>query len=460
MEVVQAAQKIGRTGHLANIKSLVFTLMVLAYMLQLAFPAPILGALVNLITTFAVILCLPFVTRGSKAICLVLIFSGAYLIYSSGAGWNYMLEAMGRNTNLMVLIMVVPVMGLPLRYGGYVGVLDALAERYLSSRHRMYLVPALFCYILAVFTNLGSVPLTYEITARGRLAGDQGLLARSLSRGFSAALFWSPNMIVTALVLTYLQLPMQNYIGLGFSFAIIALAAGFAAELLRRRGGAAWTDPGGVSRPYVDRVKLGQLAAAGAVFLLLVILIETETNLQVTSVVPVTALVLPAVWLYLLGGRESIREGYGDYFQNRINRYGEEVALFASAGFFTGALALSGWSQKLSFCIMHFSGHSKAATALTMLGAIVLASLVGIHPLVLVSAFAATLDPAALGLMPAQMALVLIAGWALGSNVSPVSGVCLTVSGLTGKTPLEVGYGNLLYIVLVTAAIELYMAWF
>jgi len=89
---------------------------------------------------------------------------------------------------------------------------------------------------------------------------------------------------------------------------------------------------------------------------------------------------------------------------------------------------------------------------------VILTSIIGIHPMVLVSAFATSLDAAAMGFNPVNLALVLIAGWSLGATVSPMSGTTLMVGSLTGKTPMEVAYGNLPHTVLVTGAIILYLA--
>ncbi len=455
---IQLDRKTGSTGYLAGVKRITLAALVAVFVTQFVFPAPFMDGAINYITAAAVLVSLPFAGLGTGIISMALFISGAFLIHASGAGWHYMAGAMGKNTSLLVLLMAVPMLGIPLKQGGYIGVMDALALKYMRSRSRMYWVPALFSHVLGVFMNLGAVPLTHEITARGKMVKYPGLHAKSLSRGFSAALFWSPNMVATALVLAYLDVPWQNYAHLGILFAGIALVTGFVTDLFDREGRAVEADPAsGGAGPYIDRVRLAQLAAAGAVFLTTIVLIETKTSLPVIRTVPLIAIILPAVWLCLLGRREDIGAGYADYFRNRIDKFDGEVVMFAAAGFFSSAFAVSGWSEKLSAGIILFSGHSKAAVALTILASIILPGLAGIHPMVMVSAFAASLDPASLGFSQVQMALLLISGWALGATVSPMSGTSLCVAGLTGKTPLEVGYANLLHALLVLGAIIIYL---
>lgn len=437
------------------------TALIAVFIIHLFFPAPFLGTVVNVMTVAAVLISLPFTGRGSGTICLGLFIVGAYLMYLSGEGIQYVAGAVGKNTSLLVLLITVPLLGVSLKYGGYIEVLDALALRYMSNKHRMYWVPALLSHVLGVFMNLGAVPLTYEITNRGRVLRYSGLLSRSISRGFSAALLWSPNMIATALALAYLNVPWQDYVYTGIAFASISILMGYVVNLFEREGSSEDEEPASVGdAPCLDRVKLTQMAVAAAVFLLIILLIETRTNLSVIQTVPVIALLFPAIWLFLIGKKEIIAGGYTDYINNKISRYDGEVVLFAAAGFFSSALTTSGWSEKICGFIIHFSAGSKASTALAILGSIVLASLLGIHPMVLVSAFGASLDPAALGFSPVHMALILISGWSLGAIVSPMSGTCLVVGSLFGKTPLQVGLANLPYAALVFTAVILYSAFF
>lgn len=448
-----------RAGYAGRVKSMVFIVLLTTYIINVWHPSTLTGQLINCLTTIAVAVSIPYVGKSSRLVCLGLFVAGAYLFYMSGAGPYQLVEAMGRNTNLLMLLVSVPLLGVPLRFGNYIETLDSLAVKYMVKKYQMYWVPALFSHVLGVFMNLGAVPLAHQITARGRLAGYPGMQARSISRGFGSALLWSPNIIAVALVLGYTGVSWKEYVTTGIFFALIALVAGYAAEILVRKD-----KVGSVESSYaetdteISRPKIIQLTAAGVVFLSLVIYIETGTGAQVISVIPSIALVFPAVWLLLLGRRESIGEGYGDYFKNRINRYDGEVVLFSVAGFFSTALAQSGWAAKICGYLMHFSGSSMASMALTILLAVILTSIVGIHPMVLVSAFATSLDPAAIGFNPVYLALVLIAGWSLGATVSPMSGTTLVVGSLTRKAPMEVALDNLPYTVLVAGCIVLFLA--
>lgn len=432
--------------------------MIFGFILNVFLPSPLLREILNYTVLMAVLTSLPFTGRGSAVVCLGLFLGGFYLIYTSGFGWWFYSEAIGRNISLLALLITVPLLGLPLRTGGYVAVLDALASKYMRTRGRMYLVPALFSHVLGVFMNIGAVPLTYEITARGGVERFPGLMARSISRGFGAALLWSPNMIATALVLGYLGVPWQNYVHLGIIFAAVSLVAGLVTDSFQREEGLVST---GLQEPprergAIDRRKLGQLLVAAVIFLSVVIFIETGTILKVIDIVPVLAVIFPAIWLFLLGLKNTVKDGYIDYFRNRAGRYDGEIVLFVAAGFFSAAVSASGWSEKMCGYIAGFSSGA-ASLSFIVLALIMITSAVGIHPMVSVSAIAASLDPGLIGLNPVNMALLLITGWSLGAVVSPMSGTNLVVGGLTGKSPASVGIANIIYSVLVAGSVVIYI---
>ncbi|MHB8156228.1 MAG: transporter permease [Desulfocucumaceae bacterium] len=444
---------------LYRFKSFIFVFLLGVYIINVIYPLTLLGQLVNYITVLAVLVSIPFVGRSSRLVCMTLFIIGAYLLYKSGSGWYFWVEAIGRNTSLLMLMISVPLMGVPLKYGGYIDTLDSLAMKYMKSPSQMYWIPALFSHILGVFMNLGAVTLTHQITSRGKMKNYPGVLAKSISRGFGSALFWSPNMIATALVLGYLKVPWEDYVRLGIAFAVIALTAGYVANFFVK-GALEENSEGasGESSPHVARNKLIQLLVAGSAFLSLVIYIETGTAMSVIAIIPIIALIFPVLWLLLLGAKEYIREGYGDYFKSRINRYDGEVVLFSVAGFFAAALAQSGWAEKICSYLMHFSGSSLVSVAFTILLTVVLTSMAGLHPMVSVSAFATSLDTAAMGINPVFLVLILIGGWSLGATVSPMAGTTLVVGSLTGKSPVEVGFGNIIYAFLVSAAIIIFLA--
>lgn len=452
-DLVNLIARVKEDNVLHGIKSLVLFLIIMFSIVNVFYPNLFVKTIVSYITIVLLVFSLPFAGRSTKIVSITLFVIGAYLMYISHASLNYWTEAMSRNTGLLVLLIVVPLLGIPLKYAGYIQVLDSLAFKYTKKGYQQYWLPSLFSHGLGFFMNIGAVSLTYDISARGKVAENAAMLARAISRGTGTIFLWSPNTVAVALVLEYVEVPWTQYFYLGFSFAVIALVCGYISEILgelkRKKGKKSYANIINNSRQYVDKWKLIQLLTYITSFLLFVLLIEIKSNISVISMIPVVSFVLPAFWLSILGYKKSILNSYFNYFTEKAHRYDGEVVLFVAAGFFSSALIVSGYSERLCDFIMSFSGNSTASITFTILGTIVLGSLIGIHPMISVSTFAASLDVNNFGFSPVYLALVLAGGWSLGSTISPISGNILVVANVTGRKSMEIVYGNLMYAVFV-----------
>ncbi|MCG8400585.1 MAG: hypothetical protein MJA84_03205 [Firmicutes bacterium] len=443
-------------------KSLALVCIVAINFVYVFYPYAAAKALISCATLLLLALSLPYAGRGNKWVSVTLFVIGAYLMLISGAGAADWMEAVIKNTGLLVLLIVVPLLGIPLKSAGYVQVLDVMASNYMQKNYQLYWIPGLFSHILGFFMNIGSVPLAYEITARGKVAQRAALLARTLSRGTGAIFIWSPSTVAVALVLEYLQVPWTGYFLLGFAFAVTALVWGYLTEVLVNLKNKVYdtpnaVSPGGAKRP-VHLPSLMQIIVYMALFLLMIMLIDLCTPISIIAVIPMVAVTMPALWLVISGHRGMIKSAYVEHFVTKAHQHDGEVVLFVAAGFFSSALILSGWSDGICNYIMNFAGHSNASIAFTILGAIVLASLVGIHPMITVSTFATSLDVSSLGFGPVYLALLLAGGWSLGSIISPIAGNVLIVASVTGGKPMEIVCNNLLHACLVFATIVIFMA--
>lgn len=443
-------------------KSIVLFLIIIASIVFVFFPVQPAGIIVNYITILLFVLSLPFAERETRIIGLLIFIIGAYLMHVSDASSSLWIEAMGKNSGLLVLLIAVPLLGIPLKSAGYVEVLDSLANNYMKKKCMMYWVPSLFSHILGFFMNIGAVPLTYDITARGKVAERASMLANAISRGTGTVFLWSPNTVAVALVLEYLDVPWPRYFYLGFSFAVLALLLGYLSEILtdRKKIDTLRKNFNLINQPAqpVDKLKLVQLITYISLFILFILLIEIKSTLSVISVIPVIALLMPAIWLFVLGYKKHIPGSYYNYFAEKSHKYDGEVVLFVAAGFFSSALIISGWSDVFCGYIIGFSGDSTTSIAFTILATIIITGLIGIHPMISVSTFAASLDITGLGLDPVHLALVLAAGWSLGSTISPIAGNVLVVANVTGKKPIQVTHGNLLYSLFVFMAVMAFIA--
>jgi hypothetical protein len=291
-------------------------------------------------------------------------------------------------------------------------------------------------HLIGAVINLAMAAIAGDRMARdGRLAVPE---ATALARSYCAAAFWSPFFVAAAVAHTYapgadprLTLP------LGLAGAVAALA--LTARDARRSGPAEF--PG--FAPDGASIRL-------TVLLLGVVLAVKGLRPELPMVVVVT-IVTPPIALLLLPARS--RPGAPERLLERtLPATAAQVLLFLAAGVFAeGAAALIG-----SLTDPVEAGGTRPGPWLFPLvtAGIVAAGYVGLHPVITIAAWSSLLVP--LGVDPSLLAFAFLAGWAVGTAVSPLSGMNLFLVGRYGVAPqalARAGGGYVLRMLLVVSVL-------
>ena len=161
----------------------------IGYIANVFLAQPLLALINTIMLVLAVILSF-IATKGStRMIAAVLLFVGAFLLIYAQAPLNVWEKALLENGYLLAMFIMVPLISLPVRYGGYNESLEALFERFGNSESRFYGLVSVMTAFLGVLVSIASVPLTCEVARSSRFAGNTRVLATALSRGFITCLF-------------------------------------------------------------------------------------------------------------------------------------------------------------------------------------------------------------------------------------------------------------------------------
>lgn len=164
----------------------------IGYIANVFLAQPLLALINTIMLVLAVILSF-IATKGStRMIAAVLLFVGASLLIYAQAPLDVWEKALLENGYLLAMFIMVPLISLPVRYGGYNESLEALFERFGNSESRFYGLVSVMTAFLGVLVSIASVPLTCEVARSSRFAGNARVLATALSRGFITCLFWAP----------------------------------------------------------------------------------------------------------------------------------------------------------------------------------------------------------------------------------------------------------------------------
>ncbi len=427
--------------HYIRARSMLCASVALVYLAGAFFDIPYVNDLLCVICLICLVVCLPFIKGNARVVASVLFLVGVVIMVFDGAGFAAWKEGLIINANLIALMLLVPVFGMPLKYGDYYGVLDALVGRYMNSRNRIYWVPALLTHFLGALMNMGALPVVYQLIVRGKLPKAFNSVPASILKGFSASIYWSPNMVSVGVVTYYLGISWAEFARYGIFLTVVSLVVGWLIHIFSDYKGNVLLDQS-LREDGIDGKKIAELIFFCTTFIGMIIYIATRTSIPVLNAVPLLALVYPVFWLGMLGRVKIIPKSYQDYAENILPRFTSEIIIFMGAGFLAVALLSSDTGDKVSTFISGIGFPNEYFLCLGILASIVFLAVLGVTPMVTVMAYCASLNPAMLGLNPIELALVLVGGWATSVIISPFTGVTLIMTGLAQKPSFEVARAN------------------
>lgn len=430
---------------LTGIKSVLIASMALVYLANVYIHIPYLDYVLSFICLLCILVCFPFIKGNPRTVSLLLFSIGSVMLFITGADLKLWLQSVSTNASLVTLVILVPIFGTPLNYGGYYNVLDALVNRYMSNRHRTYWVPAFLSHFFGALMNMGAIPVVYQLIIHGKLKQQFIHVPNAISRGFSSSIYWSPNMVSVAIVTHYFNVSWAEFARGGILFTLLSLLVGWLVHIISSKKDAAGINPPDREDAPINGKKVAQLIAFCSFFLGVIIIVATKTTFPVLNVVPLMALLYPVLWLGLLGKGNAIIHAYRDYFKNTLPRFTSELIMFLAAGFIASALLSTGSGDKISLFLREYIGLNPYMICFFVSSSVIGLSILGISPMVTVMAYSASLKPDLIGLPPELLSLVLVGGWAVSVVASPFAGVTLIMSGLTYKSPFEIARSNWLF---------------
>ncbi|GIO15199.1 hypothetical protein J19TS2_47540 [Cohnella xylanilytica] len=436
---------------------LILSLAAIYILLQITrweFLSDALGVLV--LVTVAVLL--PRLKGMTRILTACFLIGGALLMTASGAGPREWFEAASVNATVATLFAIAPLFGIPVRSRKYESALLGFYENRLTSPAGFFLGSQFLTMLMGVFINVGSIPVVYHLASVHTRLAKPGMLANALNRGFAGAIFWSPYFAAMALVTTALDLPWTAILPYAIGLSLLSGTVSLLVELPSLRKGAAEegrrdegeprkSGPSEQSAPLAGAGKtLTLLAAYLASAIILVVALEHWTRLPIVLATCAAALIYPFLWC--LGTKEmaAYRAAFREHLTVTVPSLRKEITLFLAAGFFSGAIAgtsLGEWIPKVLDAIPLPEAVTLAVLTVAL---ITVTSLIGLHPIVLVTILATGVDPASVGVSPLFLALLLLGSWAISNPVSPASAVNNLLSGLLGKDVFKLAAGNYKYV--------------
>ena len=245
------------------------------------------------------------------------------------------------------------------------------------------------------------------------------LTSQSITRIFAGAASWSPFFAGTAVVLTVIPEASLFWLMVtGLPFAVAGLLVVYLEARLFY--------PGEVSDFVGYPLKVTSLWIPGLLAVLVLVTNGSIPALPILITISLSALIITGSVLVarfgFLGACRRWRSHIVDTLPKGIN----ELALFLAASVLAAGIGTLIESGLLTIDI----GVFDVSTAIMLVGIMVLAGAMGIHPVILISAFTPVLM--AVNPIPNFLALCYLFAWSMGTSASPLSGTHLVFQGRYG----------------------------
>ncbi len=240
--------------------------------------------------------------------------------------------------------------------------------------------------------------------------------AQSIIRIFCSMSNWSPFFGAMAAVLTYVDQARVDWIVLTcLPFSLLCSVLVY----LEARWRHSSRLPEFVGYP----LKKEALHVPGILLICVVVFASSFPNLSILSAITICALTVSITILVIRHGIYSMTGQVRNHVTTYLPRMVGELSLFLSAGVFAVGMAALLETGLISSPFTRFDGM----TAVQLLGFMLLAAIIGIHPIILISSITPMLlelDP-----NPTLLAIVYLTSWHLGTCSSYLSGVQLIFQG-------------------------------
>jgi hypothetical protein len=370
--------------------------------------------------------------------------TGVMLNLWKGTTMEGMVNGIVTNLPLLTLVILVPLLSIPLKIGGYLDSIHFYMERMGTDLRKTFGSISVILFCLGPILNLGSIRVLHEMIQD--LHFNSKFLAKVYLVGFSTVILWSPYFASVAMVLYYLNVPVFDYLPLGFSLAVIQLLVGnllFRFSIPPQKGSAADEQSKLLEQPIEEewehKRKMGKLFGIIVLLMGSIFLMEYLTHWPMLFLVSFTSILFPVLWCAVYQKWGKFRLYFSDFKNHSVPFMSNEIVLFISAGLFGSALAGTQFASSTQMFLHQVASVSFVLFIVTVMFIMMITAFIGIHQIVTVTVLITQIDPSVVGTSPEVLALLFMSAWSLSAVLSPVNPLNLLVSSYVKAPTLSIG---------------------
>ena len=186
---------------LTRIRSITTLCLAIVYLSNLCIKSDLITDLNLILLVIVLALSMTVVTGTAKVIGYVSFALSIFLLLVYHAPISIWEQALQGNLYLVVMFTLVPILGIPIQYGGYFESLQGVFRRYVHTNSRFYLLVSFISAFIGSFVNMAAVPLVHQISLASDISSNKKLLSVAISRGFTTGTIWAPTTAAIALII-------------------------------------------------------------------------------------------------------------------------------------------------------------------------------------------------------------------------------------------------------------------
>ncbi|MGI6225388.1 MAG: hypothetical protein ACOYJ1_03950 [Peptococcales bacterium] len=362
---------------------------------------------------------------------------GHILLFKYNMPYSIWLEGITKNLPLATIFLMVPILSIPLKEGGYLETVNFLISKNISKTCGLFFTISSSLFGLASIANLGAVRVFHDLIKDVKL--PVRFLGKAYCAGFSGCIAWSPYFASVNLVLYYTGVPFNEYFLVGFIYGLIVLVTGnllFIRDRVCQNEVKSQTHV--IQEPEDSKKKFKYLMLNLIGLFIAVIIGEKYFNFSnMMFWVSMLALVYAFIWSFLIGKFKEFLVQMGNYDQ-KIVQVKNELIFFLCVGFIGVILANTPLQGIIESFFTIISGYSTFIVVELIIVVTALLSAIGIHHVITLTAIGLSIQGHILGLSDITYSLTLIAAYTISMITSPFAPFNIISGGLFNESSFVV----------------------
>ena len=336
----------GAGSRLTRFLSLSYGLIPGLFLLNFIYPSSWVQGALAALTTATLAATLVALKNIFAPISAILLLLGAWNLWQQGLPFQDWLGAVIGKVDLFCLLLVLRFFEFPIQLGNYNYHVTDFALRKVKTGRQFFVLSTLVTYIFSIASDYASFQIifsTLKERCRELIPSPERFLTAVIKRSVGLSQMISPVCPTLALVLTLSGITWIDYapygaLVSGTGLLLSLVSACYLSPAFRNLRDLKFEPGSGAAGEKPQRRRVVQFFAIMIAIIVLIVLLDLKTGLNMLQVLFLVSLIVPPLWSLLIGRPREFGQKISRFFTRDAADFSTIFALVISAGFLSGTL--------------------------------------------------------------------------------------------------------------------------